>query len=396
MMKLRVSIGKFSAGNSHARLAFTLVELLVVIAIIGVLVGLLLPAVQSARESARRMQCSNNLKQIGLGVHNFESTFKKLPGVGQCDSTGGGGTTYLVHSTATFILPFIEQGNVYNMFNHDANSRTVYQADSTGRTPTGCLLHTSSRGLAYDDRSHPTGQIAARSKISTYICPSTPLGAEARDPVHGYGGFDYMFVAITDIDERAISATFGARTPLTPAAEYQGQQRKGMLTCDGTSFGHITDGTSNTILCLEDAGRAHPNVASFGSYSARNTPVTGAADPINMASGSGAIGPNGRRVFAWADADAVANGLSGPSNTISPASRNARINNSKSPTGGLAECRWSINNCGPNDEPFAFHTGGANAVMGDGSVRFIAETVEPTTLKWSAGANDGNSTPNLD
>lgn len=84
-----------------ARRGFTLVELLVVIAIIGILVGLLLPAVQAAREAARRMQCSNNVKQISLSVHNFESGFRKLPHSGQCDSTGNNTTSYMVHSVPT-------------------------------------------------------------------------------------------------------------------------------------------------------------------------------------------------------------------------------------------------------------------------------------------------------
>ena len=92
-------------------------------------------------------------------------------------------------------------------------------------------------------------------------------------------------------------------------------------------------------------------------------------------------------MYAWADPDSGANGLSGPSNAL--ASRVAKINNYNSPMGGPAECRWTNNNCGPNDEPFSFHTGGANCLMGDGSVRFLKDSIEPLTLKYLAGATDG-------
>jgi prepilin-type processing-associated H-X9-DG protein len=139
-----------------------------------------------------------------------------------------------------------------------------------------------------------------------------------------------------------------------------------------------------TILWIEDAGRSHPDVSTFGAYSTRNTPVSGAADPINNASGA-----NGRRAFAWADADAVSNGYSGPSNAISPGSRVAKINNYVTPHGGPPECRWSVNNCGPNDEPFGFHPGGVNATMGDGSVQFLADDVDGIIVKWLVGAQDG-------
>jgi prepilin-type N-terminal cleavage/methylation domain-containing protein len=380
----------FRARNQSA---FTLVELLVVIAIIGILVGLLLPAVQSAREAARRMQCSNNLKQIGLAVHNFESANRFLPPAGQCGSTGSTTTPYMIHSTATELLPFIEQTAVYNLFDHSFTNYTLspYNMNATTRiTATGTLLHKNAKGRSYDDPGHPSGQIAARAQIAAYVCPTTPVSGASRDPVHGYGGWDYMFIDLCDINEDPTSPQFGERTTPSGSAAWRAQVREGMLNCDKGGFGRVSDGTSNTLLCIEDAGRAHPNVGSFGALSARNTPVSGAADPVAMASG-----PNGRRMFAWADADAVTNGLSGPSNAILPASRKASINNYSSPMGGPPACRWSVNNCGPNDEPYSFHTGGVNAVLGDGSVQFMSSSIDVIALKALAGANDGRVTPSI-
>ncbi len=373
------------------RRAFTLVELLVVIAIIGVLVALLLPAIQAAREAARRMQCSNNVKQLGLGAVNFESARKKLPPSGQCDSTGGASTTYMIHSTATYILPHIEQQAIYDMFDHASDPKVVYSATPSGSgtslsTPTGCLLHPEARGRNYDDPSHPQGQVAAKSKIDTFLCPTTPIDNGSRDPMHGYGGIDYMIVALSDVDAREGSPTYGMRTPGSGSDDWKSQVVAPMLNCDGGGYGRVTDGASNTILWIEDAGRSHPDVQNYGALSNRFTPVSGAADPINMSSG-----PNGRRVFAWADADAVGNGFSGPSNAISPASRVAKLNNNASPDGGPPGCRWSVNNCGPNDEPFSFHPGGLNAAMGDGSVHFLSDSIDGIVLKWMIGAEDGQT-----
>jgi prepilin-type processing-associated H-X9-DG protein len=157
-----------------------------------------------------------------------------------------------------------------------------------------------------------------------------------------------------------------------------------MLSCDGGGFNRVSDGTSNTLLWIEDAGRAHPDVADFGALSSRKSPVSSPADPIR-----GSNGDPGRRVFAWADADAVSNGYSGPSGHDVVASRTAQVNNNASPQGGPTECPWSRNNCGPNDEPFAFHPGGVNATFGDGSVRFFADSTDGVLIKFLVGANDG-------
>ncbi len=379
------------------REGFTLVELLVVIAIIGILVALLLPAVQAAREAARRNECSNNLHQIGIAVHNFDSTYKVLPHSGQCDSTGSSSTTYMIHSTATILLPYMEQQAIYDMFDHKSNSFVAYgatlQPAGFYQTPSGAQLHKNAKGLAYNDPLYPNGQLAAKSTISSFVCPSTAIAKGARDPATGYGPWDYMFIALTDVDENPASATFKMRTTPSGSAAWLAQVVPGMLSCEGGNIGTVVDGTSNTILCIEDAGRAHPSVSKFGAYSSRVSPVSAPADMIQGASSGNppATFSNGRRVYAWADPDATTNGFSGPSNATVTTDRVAKINNHKIPIGGPATCIWQVNNCGPNDEPFSFHPGGVNATLGDGSVRFIAETIDTLVLKAMFGAIDGKS-----
>lgn len=376
------------------RSGFTLVELLVVIAIIGVLIGLLLPAVQAARESARRSSCTNNMKQIGLGVATFESANRKLPYAGQCDSTGGNTTTYMIHSTATMILPHIEQASVYNQFDlrYDVSGYggTVNAATGARTLPSGAVLHEKARGRAYDDAAHPASQAAAKTRIDTFLCPSVPSGP--RDPVSGYGGFDYMFTALSDLNSSGIGGTRGERQmPTGNNPDWKREAVEGCLNCNDRGFERVTDGVSRTILAMEDAGRAHPTVGQFGARSSRNA-VTGSAQADGPIAKDGG-GDGARRVFAWADPDACTNGYSGPHN--STGSKQARINNNATPTGGPPECLWSVNNCGPNDEPFAFHPGGVNIVMGDGSVRFLSESVDGIAIKWLVGANDGQANPDF-
>jgi prepilin-type N-terminal cleavage/methylation domain-containing protein/prepilin-type processing-associated H-X9-DG protein len=379
--------------SATQRRGFTLVELLVVIAIIGTLVGLLLPAVQSARESARRSQCLNQMKQIGLGVMNFESANKKLPYAGQCDSTGSSSTIYMVHSPATMILPFMEQTSLYDQFDTRTAINVAYPSATGGGssnwTVGSAVLHPKAKGRSYDDTAHTAGQTAAKTVVQTFICPSVPGGA-IRDPISNYGGFDYMFPAISDVMSTAGHALYGQRTTPAGGADWLAQVQEGCLNCAEKGFERITDGTSSTILCIEDASRSHPDVPAFGAYSSRDA-ITGSsqADPVKKNNASGSTGA--RRVFAWADPDATTNGYSGPSN--STGSKLARINQNASPVGGPAECKWSTNNCGPNDEPFAFHPGGVNCVFADGSIRFISDSIDGIAVKWLVGAKDAQPTP---
>ena len=370
---------RFQSAPVSPRRGFTLIELLVVIAIIAILIALLLPAVQQARESARRTQCKNNLKQLGLAVHNFESTYNKLPHPGQCDSTGGASTVYMTQSTPTLLLPYIEQANVYAQMDH----QLTYAQMGTKTTPyTMTAVHPDSLGAVYHDPDYPNTVAAAKSQIDAFICPSTPIPSGTRSPDR-YGVWDYMFISVTDVEEQT-GQTDPQGTRPTVTARRTAMTRQGALSCEKKwGFGSITDGTSNTILCIEDAGRAHPNAGIFASLSTRPSPIAEGPAGVGIASGA-------RRMYAWADPDSGTNGLSGPSNAIAPASQQVAINQNRTPQGGPASCLWTQNNCGPNDEPFSWHIGGCQAVLADGSVRFLSDNIDWRILKWLAASQDGN------
>lgn len=338
--------------NSHQRSAFTLVELLVVIAIIGILVGLLLPAVQAAREAARRMQCSNNMKQMGLAMHNYESTYKKLP-------SGGEGTdmslnppartdySFAPHSPFTVMLPFMEQGNIFNMMN---------------------------LSFYYNDSRFPANQVATQNQVPIFVCPSDPFG-DTLD-LFRFGRLDYFCVVYTDIDPTGTAPTSNVMSTtqlgLLGFAALPGSSpingRLSWPTLSGAS-----DGLSNTVAIIEDAGRLDAS-SSYGSSTGSTSKYNDPACTLGV--GVGCPPNNKRSVVRWADPDAAGSGVSGAPNI------KAYINQNKTPTGGLAAtCRWSDYNCGPNDEPFSFHSGGVQTVLGDGSVHFLSETIDPISFR---------------
>lgn len=210
-----------SSNQSRAatRTGFTLVELLVVIAIIGILVGLLLPAVQAAREAARRMSCSNNFKQIGIGIHNYESTYKVVPG--GWDGTDGNG--FRLNLNTVGILPFIEQQPLWEQVsNGDVNAGIPPMGNNTGTDA-------------------PNFE-AWRTQVPMFRCPSDPtrLGGQGQlNYANCYGD------VIRGVSRAPMAGTRGHHTGVTGFA--RGMYHRSMVR----GFRDVRDGLSNTVIMGE-------------------------------------------------------------------------------------------------------------------------------------------------
>ncbi len=218
---------------------FTLIELLVVITIIGILIGILLPAVQAVREAARRTTCINNMKQIGIALHNFHSTQNHFPGSGQITTSSGGGTSTVGGwSFLVMLLPYIEMGNLYNTLQ--------ISGDPTQGTSGFSSQGTTNYGT--------NAQVATATSIPTYVCQSNP-NAKYLDP-NGQSGSPPAF-ALTNY--KAMGATCMAslafvtnRQSQAPPYGSASQHPDGaMYPGNGSRIGDIMDGTAHTIMCVE-------------------------------------------------------------------------------------------------------------------------------------------------
>jgi prepilin-type processing-associated H-X9-DG protein len=232
-----------------------------VIAIIGVLIALLLPAIQVAREAARRSQCVNNMRQLGVAMHNYENSHGRFPSGGQGTSfppdfpATKASTTFDLHSFFGYVLPFVEQNNVAQQFDY----KIPYTDSVANRT-------------------------AAQTAIELFLCPSNQIKEGPVDS-EGYGAADYGTTYYTDLDP-----TTGQKNSLARA--------EGALVTGGTPGRLITDGLSQTIAVSEDVGRREE--------------IGGVAMTTEYIDGNGVP----RRFWRWAEPD-NAFGVSKPINNNS-------------------------------------------------------------------------------
>jgi prepilin-type N-terminal cleavage/methylation domain-containing protein/prepilin-type processing-associated H-X9-DG protein len=338
---------------------FTLIELLVVIAIIGVLIALLLPAVQAAREAARRTQCVNNLKQIGLALHNYHDAQGAFPmGSGQCQwGVVNQYTSKQGLSVHASILPQLEQSPVYNAINFSFG------------------IEDGSTGFPW-----PIQATAAVTQILAFVCPSDQYGGDFVPASNNY----FASVGTSAYFVNPNSTTWPV------VGVMAGLQSTGMFTY-GSSYrmADMTDGTSNTVaFCESTVG--NPNSAQ-GQVNIGLVGVAGLgpAQVLNVASvPAAAIAALNGCDAAWVNRTAAVDAQRGK-NWIHGSMAFTLFNTIATPNSAKwTYCSDQTGSTSTFSEADSYHPGGVNTLMADGSVRFIKSTISRTTW-WAIGTRNG-------
>lgn len=357
-----------SDGHSLRRRGFTLIELLVVIAIIAVLIALLLPAVQQAREAARRTQCKNNLKQIGLALFNYENTFAQFPVNSFCTITLSGGLN-IVQTTSggVALLPFIDQAPIFNQWN---TSRAQWD---TVNSNNGNLLATYLPGWRCPSSAGGNGGVpvsggggtSSGANVNNVVIPAgTPLQSgfpgTASTISWKMGISDYIWIDGCRegfLGNYETGATRNGIFSDTGAGGADAASRAALASIAQSvdaRIAEITDGTSNTFALYEKAGRNNVWVLGQLQTVASAIPTIGGASGAvvtNSINGGGGWGDFFN--YEWASG-------------VLPAGYDA---------GQGGPC---VVNCANTNESgiYAFHTGGGHALFADGSVHFIGANVD--------------------